>query len=71
MFLIVGTKFISWGSEPTMQPMRCSQCGAVASFRRKKGMQFITLFFVIPIIPISGKKELVECPTCGARFEMH
>jgi hypothetical protein len=69
MFLIIGTKFFSWGSEATAT-MRCGQCNTVAPFRAKKGMRFITLFFVIPIIPISGVKELAECPNCKARFQM-
>jgi hypothetical protein len=34
-------------------------------------MRFITLFFVIPIIPISGMKELAECPNCKAKYEMN
>jgi len=70
MFLIIGTKFFSWGSEATA-PMRCGQCNTVAPFREKKGMRFITLFFVIPIIPISGVKQLAECPTCKAKYEMN
>ena len=41
-----------------------------ADFKQKKGMQFITLFFIIPVIPISGTKHLVECPNCGAKFQM-
>jgi uncharacterized Zn-finger protein len=31
-------------------------------------MRFITFFF-IPVIPASGKKQLLECPTCGTRFQ--
>ena len=69
MFLIIGTKFISWGSKLTIQPMRCSQCNTVAPFVEKTGMRFLTLFFVIPTIPLSGKKNLVECPTCKAVFQ--
>lgn len=69
MFLIIGTKFFSWGSEATA-PMRCGQCQTVASFTQKKGMRFITLFFVIPVIPISGVKQLAECPTCKAKYQM-
>ncbi|HEX8369047.1 MAG TPA: hypothetical protein VF604_10950 [Pyrinomonadaceae bacterium] len=70
MFLIIGTKFFSWGSQATA-PMRCGQCNTVAPFREKKGMRFITLFFLIPIIPISGVKQLAECPTCKAKYEMN
>lgn len=71
MFLIFGTKFFSWGSELTAQPMRCSQCQTVAPFKEKKGMRFFTLFFIIPVIPLSGTKKLAECQTCGAKFEMN
>ena len=70
MFLIIGTKFFSWGSQPSPTPMRCGQCNTVAPFREKKGMRFITLFFLIPIIPISGVKQLAECPTCGAKYNL-
>lgn len=69
MFLIIGTKFFSWGSELTVQPMRCGQCNMVAPFKIQKGMRFLTLFFIIPTIPLSGVKNMVECPNCGAKFE--
>ena len=68
-FFIIGSRFFSWGSEKAPDVMRCGQCGTVANFAVKKGMRFITLFFIIPIIPISGVKELMQCPTCGARYQ--
>jgi uncharacterized C2H2 Zn-finger protein len=68
-FFIIGTRFFSWGSTPGPEVMRCGQCGTVANFVVKKGMRFITLFFIVPIIPISGVKELLQCPTCGARYQ--
>jgi hypothetical protein len=40
----------------------------VANFILKKGMRFITLFFIIPIIPISGVQHLMQCPVCGTRY---
>jgi hypothetical protein len=67
--IIIGTRFFVWGSQATVQAMRCGQCGAYAPFIMKKGMRFITLFFIIPIIPISGVKNLVQCPNCKARYE--
>jgi len=70
MFLIVGTKFFAWGSEKTPDMIRCSNCGALAQFTEKSGMNFITLFFIVPVIPISGKKKMIECPNCRARFQM-
>jgi hypothetical protein len=69
MFLIIGVKFFTWGSEPTSDTMRCGSCGIVASFIKKKGMRFITLFFVIPTIPISGMQDILECPNCHARYQ--
>lgn len=68
-FFIVGTKFFAWGSERAPQQMRCGQCGTVANFILKKGMRFITAFFIIPVIPISGVKQMMQCPNCGTRYE--
>ena len=67
-FFIVGTHFFTWGSLPTDQPMKCGQCGTLTYFTKKSGMRFITLFFIVPIIPISGVSHLVQCPTCKARY---
>ncbi|HMS40219.1 MAG TPA: hypothetical protein PKE69_08340 [Pyrinomonadaceae bacterium] len=69
MFFIIGTKYFTWGSTSTTTPIRCSQCNIVAPFTEKSGMNFLTLFFIIPAIPISGKKKLIECPNCKARFQ--
>jgi hypothetical protein len=68
-FFIIGTRFFSWGSETAPDVMRCGKCGTTANFTLKKGMRFITLFFIVPIIPISGVKELLQCPTCGTRYQ--
>lgn len=68
--LIIGTHFFVWGSQLTQQQMHCGQCGATTYFIIKSGMRFITLFFIIPIIPISGVKQLAQCPNCGARYQM-
>ena len=67
-FFIIGTKFFTWGSEPAGELVRCPQCNTVGSFVRKKGMNFITLFFIVPVLPISGVKNLLQCPTCRTRF---
>lgn len=69
MFLIIGTKYFTWGASQTNEQVRCSQCGIVAPFTEKTGMRFLTLFFIIPTIPLSGTKKLIECPNCKARFE--
>jgi uncharacterized Zn finger protein len=69
MFFIflIGTRFVTWGSEESGQMMRCGKCGTVGAFISKTGMRFITLFF-IPVIPISGTKQLLQCTACGTRF---
>lgn len=69
MFLIIGTRFITWGSGQTPQTMRCGNCSTVSQFQTKSGMRFLTLFFIIPVIPISGVKRLLQCPTCGTRYQ--
>ncbi len=69
MFFIIGTKYFTWGARQTTAPLRCSQCDIVAPFAEKTGMRFLTLFFIIPTIPLSGAKKLIECPNCKARFE--
>lgn len=67
-FLIIGVKFFSWGSELTPEAWRCGACGTVAPFEKKSGMRFLTLFFFVPVLPLSGVRRLVACRTCGARF---
>ncbi len=67
--LIIGTHFFTWGSALTHEMMRCGQCGTVAQFKEKSGMRFITLFFIVPVIPISGINKMYECPNCKARYQ--
>jgi len=67
-FLILGTRFFTWGSGQTPQPMRCGNCGTVSNFQTKSGMRFITAFFIVPVIPISGVKSLLQCPVCKTRY---
>ncbi len=69
MFFVIGTKFITWGSEKMQEMTRCTECGTVTNFTEKTGMRFITLFFIIPTIPISGQKKMIECPNCKARYQ--
>ncbi len=69
--LIWGFKVFFWGSTPTTTNMRCGTCGTVAPFTEKTGMRFFTIFFVIPLIPISGKMHVIECPTCKTRYQQN
>ena len=67
--LIIGIHFFTWGSGRTAESLRCGVCGTIAPFIMKKGMRFITLFFVIPVIPVSGVSQIAECPNCKTRFQ--
>lgn len=68
-FIIIGTDYITWGSEPTDEVIPCGNCGQYNRFIKKKGMRFVTIFFFIPIVPISGVTQLVECPNCKTRYQ--
>ena len=68
---IVGTRFFTWGSQPETNQMRCGQCGHVGWFTRKRGMSFITLFFIIPVIPISGVTNILQCSVCRTRYQVN
>jgi len=69
MFIIIGTRLFAWGSEMSPQSYRCGACGAFTQFIEKTAMRFLTVFFIVPVIPISGKKLLMECPRCKTRYE--
>lgn len=68
-FIIIGTDYYTWGSERTPQPIQCGTCGTFTNFIMKKGMRFVTIFFFIPVIPVSGITQLVQCPNCGTRYQ--
>jgi hypothetical protein len=70
-FFIMGTQFFTWGSQVAPTEMRCTKCGTVGRFTEKKGMRFITLFFIVPVIPISGVRSLLQCPMCGTRYQVN
>ena len=70
-FFIIGTHFFTWGSQATPEQMRCGKCGTVGGFIRKQGMRFITLFFIIPVIPISCVTNLIECPVCRTKYQVN
>ena len=68
MFFIIGSRFFKWGSALTEKVMHCGNCGTNAQFVRKTGLRFITLFFILPVIPISGIKHMIQCPNCKTVF---
>ena len=67
--LIIGTKVFFWGSERAAELMRCGTCGFAGNFILKKGMRFLTFFFIVPTIPLSGLMHVAECPQCKTRYK--
>lgn len=67
--LIIGTHFFTWGWVMRANSLRCGHCGFEGRFVTKKGMRFLTIFFVIPVVPLSGVMQLVECPKCRTRYQ--
>lgn len=67
--IVFGTKFWAWGSNLTRDIWRCAQCGHSGQFIEKSGLNCITLYWIIPVLPISGIKKMVQCPNCKARYE--
>jgi uncharacterized protein with PIN domain len=69
MFLIIGTKYRFAGSELTSERERCARCGTVTQFVKKTGRNYLTLFFVLPIIPLGKAQNVLECPNCKAHYQ--
>ncbi len=65
MILVFGTKTFRWGSERTAYLKTCPQCGYYGYFLRKKSIRALTLFFVIPILPLGGITTVDVCPQCN------
>ena len=68
-FLVVGNRFRTRHEGTTAQVITCPSCGFQSHFERKSGRQFLTLFFVLPVLPLGGRREFVECPRCHAQLE--
>lgn len=47
---------------------RCPNCGSTQNFRLRASRPFLTLYF-IPVLPIGGLQEYVQCSTCKNSFE--
>lgn len=67
--IIFGTKFWAWGSALTQQMWHCANCGYQGQFIQKKGMTFLTFYWIIPVIPVSGVRSMAQCPKCKTRYE--
>ena len=66
--IVFGTKMFFWGSALADFATRCGRCGQEGRFIKKQGMRFFTLYWIIPVIPLSGIQRVLECPSCKTRF---
>jgi len=67
--IVFGTRFFAWGSQLAATSSTCPKCRYVGAFILKQGMRFFTIYFVIPIFPVSGIVHMVQCPNCKARYK--
>ena len=68
VILVFGIKTFRWGSDQTDYLRTCPQCGFYGYFVRKKAIRAVTLFFVIPVFPLSGITTVDVCPQCNTPF---
>jgi len=68
MILIFGTKrkFKNLG---TLENCHCSRCNNTSDWNFMEYRDWFTLFW-IPVFPISGRKEYLECPICHQAYEV-
>jgi zinc-ribbon family/Tellurite resistance protein TerB len=64
--LVIGT--FEWPKTLETGEFYCTICDGPSMFRRRTSRPFLTIYFV-PLIPIGGKQEYVECMKCKHRFE--
>jgi uncharacterized tellurite resistance protein B-like protein len=64
--ILVGT--MNWASTRSRGLFRCPQCGDTQSFRLRASRPFLTLYF-IPVLPIGGLQQYVECRQCKNSYE--
>ncbi|QDV26256.1 TerB family tellurite resistance protein [Aureliella helgolandensis] len=64
--LVIGT--FDWASTRLRGMFACPNCESTESFRLRASRPFLTLYF-IPVLPIGGLHEYVECSNCKSSFE--
>ena len=64
--IVIGT--INWSSTRSRGVFQCPNCQAKEEFRYKASRPFLTLYF-IPILPIGGIEEFVQCGRCKNAFD--
>lgn len=63
--IVIGT--FDWPKTLETGEFYCPFCDRPCTFRRRSFRPFLTVYF-IPLIPIGGKQEYVECMSCKKRL---
>lgn len=68
MIIVFGTKrkFKNLGE---LENCKCSRCNNVSNWNFMEFRDWFTLFW-IPVLPISSKKEFLQCPICNQAYEI-
>ncbi|MCA9127385.1 MAG: TerB family tellurite resistance protein [Planctomycetales bacterium] len=64
--IFIGT--MNWASTKMSGMFSCPQCQSTEKFRLRASRPFLTLYF-IPVLPIGGLEEFVQCSGCKNTFE--
>jgi uncharacterized tellurite resistance protein B-like protein len=64
--ILIGT--MNWSSTRSRGMFHCPNCESKEAFRYKASRPFLTLYFV-PVLPIGGIEEFVQCSRCKNVFD--
>lgn len=64
--ILIGT--MNWSSTRSRGTFQCPNCESKEAFRYKSSRPFLTLYF-IPVLPIGGIEEFVQCGRCKNAFD--
>ena len=64
--ILIGT--MNWSSTRSRGMFHCPNCETKEVYRQKASRPFLTLYF-IPILPIGGVNEFVQCANCKSSFD--
>jgi uncharacterized tellurite resistance protein B-like protein len=64
--ILIGT--FQWASTRLKGVFACPNCESTEQFRLRASRPFLTLYF-IPVLPIGGLSEYVECRRCKTSYE--
>ncbi len=64
--ILIGT--MNWSSTRSRGMFHCPNCQSKEAYRQKASRPFLTLYF-IPVLPIGGIQEFVQCGRCKQVFD--